>query len=187
MISKIIETRQIEENKSLIKIGIDGGGGFLKVCLSIFDIDNPYQNTSSSSMSKRFKDSGVKRVFVIAIVPKVSEYYVNVKRLWISIGIQALQKNYTAATDLNLCNIILGHPCAWCDVAKENLCKKGKQRTISNLMDLFWNWFESRRDKKGAKNYGNVIHPPILSDEDNNNTPVISILPPPGLHLLMGS
>ena len=193
LISKIIETRQIEENKSLIKISIDGGGGFLKVCLSIFDIDNPYQNTSSSSMSKRVKDSGVKRVFVIGIVPKVSEYYVNVKRLWISIGIQALQKKYTVATDLKLCNIILGmmshsscHPCAWCDVAKENLCKKGKQRTISNLMDLFWNWFESRRDKKDAKNYGNVIHPPILSDDDSNNTPVISILPPPELHLLMG-
>ena len=114
------------------------------MCLSIFDIDNPYQNTSSSSMSKRFKDSGVKRGFVIGIVPKVSEYYVNVKRLWISIEIQALQKKYTVATDLKLCNIILGmmshgscHPCAWCDVAKENLCKKSKQRTISNLMELF--------------------------------------------------
>ena len=46
-------------------------------------------------------------------------------------------------------------------------------------MDLFWNWFESRRDKKDAKNYGNVIHPPILSEGDSNNTPVISILPPP--------
>ena len=73
LISKIIETRQIEENKSLIKISIDGGGGFLKVCLSIFDIDNPYQSTSSSSMSKMFKDSGVKRFFVIGVVPKVSE------------------------------------------------------------------------------------------------------------------
>ena len=159
LISKIIETREIEENKSLIKISIDGGGGFLKVCLSIFDIDNPNQNTSSSSMSKRLRDSGVKRVFAIGIVPEVSEYYVNVKRLWISIAIQALQKKYTVATDLKLCYIILGmmshsscHPCAWCDVAKENLCKKSKQRTIFNLMDLFWNWFESRRDKKEAKN-----------------------------------
>ena len=53
-------------------------------------------------------------------------------------------------------------------------------------MDLFWNWFQSRRDKKDAKNYGNVIHPPILSDDDSKNTPVISILPPPELHLLMG-
>ena len=125
LISKIIETRQIEENKSLIRISIDGGGGFFKVCLSIFDIDNPYQNTSSSSMSKRFKDSGVKRIFVIGIVPKVSEYYVNVKGFWISIGIQALQKKYTVATDLKLCNITFGmmshsscHPYAWGDVAK---------------------------------------------------------------------
>ena len=144
-------------------------------------------------MSKRFKESGVKRIFIIGIVPKVSEHYVNVKRLWINIGMHILRKKYKVATDLKLCNIILGmmsnsscHPCAWCDVTKEKLSKKGKSRSISSLMNLFWNWFDSRSDKKDAKKFGNVIHPPILSDHDSNDTPVITILPPPELHLLMG-
>ena len=53
-------------------------------------------------------------------------------------------------------------------------------------MSFFWNWFESRSDRKEAKNFGNVIRPLILSDDDTNTTPVISILPPPELHLLMG-
>ena len=70
-------------------------------------------------------------------------------------------KNYTIATDLKLCNVLLGmmshsscHPCAWCDTTKDNFHKKGEQRTISNLMKLFWNFFESRSEKKDAKNFG---------------------------------
>ena len=134
LIDKIIETRKQVENESLlIKISIDGGGGFLKVCLSLFDINDPFPKLSSSSMLKRFKDSGVKRIFIIGIVPKVSEDYVNVKRLWINIGIHVLQKKYTIATDLKLCNVLLGmmspsscHPCVWCDITKGNLSKKGK-------------------------------------------------------------
>ena len=84
-------------------------------------------------MSKRFKNSGVKRIFIIGIVPKVSEDYVNVKRLWINIGIHVLQKKYTIATGLKLCNVLLGmmshsscHPCVWCDITKCNFSKKGK-------------------------------------------------------------
>lgn len=78
------------------------------------------------------------------------------------------------------------HPCAWCDVSKENLKGKGKFRTISSLMNLFWDFFDSKGNKKNAKNYGNVIHPPILSDNIEDETPVISVLPPPELHLLIG-
>ena len=74
------------------------------------------------------------------------------------------------------------HPCTWCDVSKENLKVKGKSRTISSLMNLFWDFFDSKVNKKDAKNYGNVIHHPILSDNIEDETPVISVLPPPELH-----
>ena len=108
-------------------------------------------------------------------------------------GLENLDRRFTVATDLKFCNILLKmmshsscHPCSWCEVSKEDLHQKGKQRTISSLMNLFWDFFDSRSDKKEAKNFGNVIHPPILSDNDSNHTPVISLLPPPELHLLMG-
>ena len=60
------------------------------------------------------------------------------------------------SSDLKLCNILLGmshsncHPCCWCDIDKDNLHKKGKQRTISGLMSLFWDYFDNRADKKEA-------------------------------------
>ena len=141
---------------------------------------------------KKFLESGVKRVFIIGLVPNVSEHYVNLKQIWVNCGINNL-KNYTIAIDLKLCNLLLGmmnysscHPYACCDTNKDNLRKKGEQRTISTLIKLFWNFFEPRSEKKDAKNFGNVIHPPILCDDEDNNTPVICPLAPPELHLHIG-
>ena len=147
----------MDDESILIKISIDGGGVFLKICLSIFDIHDPLPK-ANHAMSKRFLVSGVKRVFVIGLVPDVGENYVNVKRLWINSGVDKLQKKYTIATDLKLCNILLGmmnhsscHPCAWCDIIKENLHKKRVARTISSLMNLFWDLFDSKQEKKMPK------------------------------------
>ena len=53
-------------------------------------------------------------------------------------------------------------------------------------MNLFWDFFESKKEKKDAKHFGNVIHPPIICDDIENDTPVICIIPPPELHLLIG-
>ena len=193
LIDEILRKRQrVEDESLLIKISIDGGGGFLKICLSIFDINDPLPK-ANNSIGKRFLESGVKRVFIIGLVPDITENYVNVKRLWLNTGLDGLKKRYTVATDLKLCNILPGmmshsfsHPCSWCDITKENLNKKGASRTISNLMKLFWDFFDSRSEKKDAKNFGNVIHPPILSNDDSNESLVITLLPPPELHLLIG-
>ena len=193
LIDEILSKRKrVDDESILIKISIDAGGGFLKICLSIFDIHDPLPK-ADHAMSKRFLESGLKRVFVIGLVPDVGENYVNVKRLWINSGVEKLQKKYTIATDLKLCNILLGmmnhsscHPCAWCDITKENLHKKGVARTISSLMNLFWDFFDSKKENKDAKMFGNIIHPPMLSDDISNNTPVLTLLPPPELHLMIG-
>ena len=142
LINKVIEKRQRERDSALIKISIDGGGKFLKICASLFDIDKPIPKMSGA-LSKKFLEFGVKKIFIIGLVPDVSEDYVNVKRLWMNRGVEHL-RNYTVATDSKLCNILLGmmnhsscHPCAWCDITKDALHKKGNQRTISSLMNLF--------------------------------------------------
>lgn len=50
----IIKERNYD-NDIHIKLGIDGGGGFLKFCLSFNKIDN------SSCLSEVYKDAGVKK------------------------------------------------------------------------------------------------------------------------------
>ena len=52
-------------------------------------------------------------------------------------------------------------------------------------MNLFWNYLDSRAEQKDAKKHGNVIHPPIVNDDQDDETHVIQILPPTELHLLM--
>lgn len=54
LIQKIQEARKMFGEEMLIKIGIDGGGGFFKITLSIISLE---QETESN----RFKDGGVRR------------------------------------------------------------------------------------------------------------------------------
>ena len=104
----------------------------------------------------------------------------------------SIERPFTIAKDLKLCNILLGlmnhssnHPCCWCNITKNNLAKKGQQRTFASLIDLFWDFFDSRKSKENAKDYGNVIHLPIIDNVDPS-TPVINVVPPPELHLMFG-
>ena len=114
--------------------------------------------------------------------------------MWLECGIDKLSRQYTIATDLKLCNILLGlmshssaHPCCWCDISKGSLVNKGICRTIGSLMDLFWDFFDARADRKDAKNYGNVIHPNMFAGGNiEESTPIIQLIPPPELHLLTG-
>ena len=149
LIDMVLEKRERERDSVLIKISVDGGGGFLKICASIFEIDDPTPRVSGA-LSKKFLESGVKKILIVG--PDVSENYVIVKRLWINCDVDKL-RNYRVATDLKLCNILLGmmshsscHLCAWCDITK------GNQRTISSLMNLFWDFFESRNKNLKQKN-----------------------------------
>ena len=191
LIDMALEKQKRERDSVLIKISIDGGGWFLKICASVFEIDDPTPGVSGA-LSKKFLESGVKKILIIGLVPDASENYVNVKRLWMNCAVEKL-RNYTLATDLKLCNILLVmmshsscYPCAWCDITKYALHTKGNQQTISSVMNLFWDFFESSIKISEAKKFGNVIHPPIICDNIDDTTPVISLIPPLELHLLIG-
>lgn len=120
------------------------------------------------------------------------ENYFNIKMLWIALNIDSLQRHYTVAADLKMCNNIIGlmghgscHPCTWCDMVRGNLKAPGVSRTIGSLKALFWQFYDSGDSKNDAKSHGNVIHPSLIKEHDDSL--VISVLPPPELHLLIGS
>lgn len=54
LIEQIMASRNINEENVLIKFGIDGGGGFFKITLSII-------SSKQQSKTERFKDGGVRR------------------------------------------------------------------------------------------------------------------------------
>ncbi len=79
LIDRVLIERKVRKDDVLIKIGLDGGGGFLKICMSIFDLQSPVP--LPTTLSKNFKNSGVKKVFLIAIIPGVPEDFVNIKNV----------------------------------------------------------------------------------------------------------
>ena len=59
LIDYVVAKRTINQESMLIRIGMDGGGGFMKVSLSLFDMLQPEQS-SGKILIKKFKNSGVK-------------------------------------------------------------------------------------------------------------------------------
>lgn len=71
----------------VVKIGIDGGQKFLKICLNI----------EEGQRSGEFKDSGVKKSLLIAVAPDVPENYANISKIWQKLDLQNLEAIVTGS------------------------------------------------------------------------------------------
>ncbi|KAJ8688531.1 hypothetical protein QAD02_024326 [Eretmocerus hayati] len=143
-----------------LKIAIDGGGGSLKICLTVQSDDVLDRSESSETYSasrqkyaegvsaKKFRESGVEKLFILGLVAGAQENYENVKMLWSMLKINELE--YTIATDLKLANILAGlmshastFPCTWCTAPKDNLYDIGEYRTLGSCINNHANWINS--------------------------------------------
>lgn len=136
------------------------------------------------------KDTGVKKIFLLAVAPDTQENYPNILLLWNLLKINDFEG--TVATDLKLCNILLGimshaskTPCSWCYVDSDNLHKLGKARTVQSIIENYKKWVADGANKKNAKNFKNCINTPIIASIINKE--VLDTLPPPELHLMLGA
>ena len=81
LINEVLLSRKVF-TEHLIKFEINGGGGFLKVCLGVIALDNT--NNAVFSPSKRLltqqisKNIGVKQQMLVAISEELPENYHNV-------------------------------------------------------------------------------------------------------------
>lgn len=117
------------------KIGMDGGGEFLKLTLNIIKVEDelsspvtkkpPRFQYADGARANVFKESGVKKLIMLAIVQDVSESYENVKTVLNLIGRE--QIDFTTSIDMKLANTMVGigsaastYPCCWCFVHKDD-------------------------------------------------------------------
>lgn len=146
-IDYVICTRNVTEPH--LKFGTDGGGKFLKICLS-FQSSKIVENearVSRKEQAENFKNSGVKKLFMLAIVQSTQENYNNIKILWDRLNINqflSAERNGTITMDLKLANIICGlmnhastHPCTWCVSKKNNFELDAELRTITRRLNNF--------------------------------------------------
>ncbi|KAJ8675724.1 hypothetical protein QAD02_011510 [Eretmocerus hayati] len=146
------------------------------------------QKYSDGIAMNDFKDSGVKKLFILALAPCTQESYTNLKLLWDALNINSCEG--TIATDLKLANLLGGlmqysskYPCTWCDACKENLRVWGNPRTIKNVRDNYKKWTESGSKKSERMKYKNCVHLPLFTGPDDR--PYLEIIPPPELHFML--
>lgn len=185
---------QREVSNPFFKLGIDGGGGFLKICLSVQTSSNESNNSKRSTYdegiaAKRFKDSGVKKLFILAIASDSQENYENVSKLWSELCLKSFEG--TIATDLKLANILAGimphsslYPCTWCYAKKGELDSCGTLRSSQNTVENYTKWRASGAVKSQAKKFFNCVNPPLIMTK--NEKVYLDIIPPPELHLMLG-
>ncbi len=165
------------------KIGIDSGGGFLKVCLNLDQVDNnnlPNKKAKFSykegACASEFKDSGVKKIIILAIVEDVTESYGNLKIILDLLGIQNI--DCVHAMDMKAANAFIGigsasstFPCTWCEMKKsdfgneENMFTGGNLRTLGSIRENALIYHQALQGHKGktklsSANYLNCEHPP---------------------------
>lgn len=182
-------------NRVHLKLGIDGGGGSLKICLSIQSLEDnnaepkhSRQKYEDGAAAKRFLDTGVKRLFIIALAC-VQENYENVSWLWSLIGLKNFEGSI--ATDLKLANILAGlmchsstYPCTYCVAKSGELQQDAECRTVGDILQNYLNWQEGGGTTSTAKQYMNCVNPPIISDKKDDL--ILDLIPPPELHLMLG-
>jgi len=182
LIASTCSARGIDMSEANIKIGIDGGGGFMKICLNIFTDDSsndahPRRKTPNEILN----NSSVKKLIIIAISPDVKETYHNVKKILELLEIDLMAFEYTYALDLKLANIIAGiqahgatYPCLWCECPKAKFALESSRsypiRSLGSVRANAKSFNESKMSCKrtASKDYKNCVGEPLIYGEDQD-------------------
>ena len=130
----------------IVKIGIDGGGEFLKVCLSILAASQNSKTEKRKTLSytdslreESYKDGGVEKLIFLAIIEDVKESHETIKMI-----IDLIEMNshpYFRAFGMRLANLYFGiegaistHHCQWCLSDKQELQDLHYENTLRNVI-----------------------------------------------------
>lgn len=187
-IAEVVKNRCYHSDQRLqLKVGLDSGGQYLKICLNIYDLEN---NNNTNELT----DTSVKKLFILAIVADTQENHSNMLIMMTKLQLtkpDELPYSIYFANDLKMSNIILGimghsskHPCSWCDISSSDLQNCGNLRSIDSIRSEYNNWCKSGKQMKTAKNFQNCTNNPIF--EFQNDVNILDLIPPPELYLLLG-
>lgn len=180
------------------KVGFDDGKDVLKLTLSIYDPDDtlPLEKmritrAKGLGTEPHFSKSGVNKVFILAAAPKTPENYNNCKLFLEKTNMKDV--NFHFAADLKMTNICLGimshasqHPCPYCEGTKNIFEVDAPVRTLQSISEHFHQWQTQSGKKSTLKNYNNCSNEPLLLTNDNASFSVLSLVPPPSLHIKLG-
>ena len=137
----------------------------------------------------KFKDSGVKRLFLAAVVPETPENNHNLCQLIHAMGMEGLE--WGSTTDLKMALVLVGkslgqptYGCPFCDMSKPYLDESYKLTSLDDLQQLHQAYLEAGSNRRTQARYQNCVHPNLLAADPE--TLVLDLLNIPELHLLIG-
>ena len=205
IVNKVMQERDVNSESHLLKIGIDGGGGMLKVCLTICKKHLPREQAECTAdkrfcyqdgVGKRsFSSGGVRQLLIVGLAPDVSETYHNVQTLLETLDTASI--SFVLAADMKMVNIICGiqspsgstYPCPWCETGKDHFRSSppGALRTVEKL-DVQQRAYHSACQRAGrqlpAPKFKNCINKPLVSG--SSCLSILDLIPPMELHLMLG-
>ena len=204
-VRELADLRGFSVSDLVLKIGIDGGKGFLKMILTMYDPSDVLNNAKHSRITREsgigsgqeYSMLGRKKIMILAISPNTPENYTNLQIFYDMVGVN--QVPYTQTGDFKALNIMLGLMscasvcgCCYCEAqrsAKEWSDGGAKLRSAANLAENAAKFQKDGLGDRGrAKDISaNCIAKPMLFDE--NDDPSMTVLlkcPPPALHLKLG-
>ena len=122
-----IHARGLDPGNVRVLVGLDDGQKFNKIGFVLKDVEK-VEHTGRAKRSeglfpKKFKDSGVKSLFLAAVVPGTPENHHNQKTLLDALGMEGLEWSMTV--DLKMANCLVGKSagqptfgCCFCDMGK---------------------------------------------------------------------
>ena len=181
LVAYILEQRQYDPYNHIVRIGLDGGGGMFKIIMNIIDT-----TACRHSRTGTFKDTGVKRTIILAVVEYENLNFILSKLFNLD------RVKFYICTDIKLLNIITGiqssackQPCPYCCTGNlQNLTEISEERTLGSIRCSASAYKAAGSVKKYAKLYSSCINPPLLMGEDRER--IIDICAPPELHLMQG-
>lgn len=191
----LLDLKECNPHDQIVKIGLDGGGGFLKATLNIVSKEQiePEEKKGNygKEVQKTFKPGSVQCSFLVAIVPQVKETNYNVDLIVNSLNLNEI--DHVIVADLKLCQVAAGisesansiHPCYVCTWDRTKPFSPGEIRTIESQRESYEAFKGSGSNKKDVRHYDNCLNPSVLSGEGSEK--LIDKLVPPELHLMEGA
>lgn len=176
-----------------VLVGLDDGQGFNKIAFTIIEKDEEIREgrskRSEELFPKVFKSSGVKKLFLAAVVPCVPENHHNQGVLLQALGMEGLEWSMTV--DLKMANCLVGKSsgqptfgCPFCDMPKPYTAATYNLLRLCDLSSLHEAYKDAGCPLKDQSKYQNCVNPHLLAGDPIST--VLGIINIPSLHLLIG-
>lgn len=193
---EVMKLRNLPNRESLLlKFGVDEGQSFLKVTLSVIHV-LAHTDTEKKTFRSRLKDSGVKKIFIVAATPG-KETHENLVTILKSLDMPSFTFPFEIAADLKAVAMMTGlssssaatYPCPLCLWPKRDGATGGAQpmRTFESNIDDYKRWMgpEGKGNKDLNKKFNNINNLPLLIYVDPS-AHIVDIFAFPCVHMHTG-